>query len=95
MPRPTVTQSAVRYHCAKLQSRSFTDSRSILARPADTKPSRRAITLTTDDGRHAWNELSTGEKVVRSTQQSFNFALVSAGAIGTVSCSQHCLIYGN
>jgi mitochondrial import inner membrane translocase subunit TIM21 len=48
-----------------------------------TKPSRRAITVTTDDGRHAWSDLSTGEKAARSTQQTFNFALVAAGLAGT------------
>lgn len=46
--------------------------------------SRRAITVTTDDGRYAWSELSTGEKAARSTQQSLNFLLVVAGAAGTV-----------
>jgi len=44
----------------------------------------RAITVTSDDGRYRWDELSTGEKAARTTQQSFNFLLVSAGAVGTV-----------
>ncbi|KAJ9653996.1 mitochondrial import inner membrane translocase subunit tim21 [Neophaeococcomyces mojaviensis] len=48
------------------------------------KSSRRAITVTSDDGRYQWNELSTGEKAARTTQQSFNFLLVTAGAVGTV-----------
>ena len=50
-------------------------------------PSRRAITVTSDDGRYAWGELSTGEKAARTTQQTFNFLLVGAGLAGTVSVS--------
>jgi hypothetical protein len=47
---------------------------------------RRAITVTSDDGRYNWSELSTGEKAARSTQQTFNFLLISGGAVLTVSC---------
>jgi mitochondrial import inner membrane translocase subunit TIM21 len=57
------------------------------ASTSNTKPSRRAITVTTDDGRHAWSDLSTGEKAARSTQQTFNFALVAAGAAGCILVS--------
>lgn len=55
------------------------------------KPKRRAITVTNDDGRYHWSELSTGEKAARSTQQSFNFVFVSAGAIGL--CAVSYLLY--
>lgn len=55
------------------------------------KPSRRAITVTSDDGRYHWSELSTGEKAARTTQQSFNFVFVTAGAVGVVS---HTIIRG-
>ncbi|KAK5958333.1 mitochondrial import inner membrane translocase subunit tim21 [Knufia fluminis] len=48
------------------------------------QPSRRAITVTSDDGRYHWSELTTGEKAARSTQQSFNFVFVAAGAVGTI-----------
>lgn len=47
--------------------------------------SRRAITVTSDDGRYSWAELSTGEKAARTTQQTFNFVLVAGGAAATVS----------
>ncbi|KAK5086705.1 mitochondrial import inner membrane translocase subunit tim21 [Lithohypha guttulata] len=50
----------------------------------DGKPTRRAISITSDDGRYAWSELSRGEKAARTTQQSFNFVFVTAGAIGTI-----------
>ena len=46
--------------------------------------SRRAVTVTSDDGRYDWGELSTGEKAARTTQQTFNLLLVAAGLGGTV-----------
>ncbi|KAJ9614013.1 mitochondrial import inner membrane translocase subunit tim21 [Cladophialophora chaetospira] len=63
--------------------------RQIQSRSASTSsgPSRRAITVTTDDGRYDWKELSTGEKAARGTQQTFNFLLVSLGLVGTVGLS--------
>ena len=51
-------------------------------------PSRRAITVTTDDGRYDWKELSKSEKAARGTQQTFNFLLVSLGLVGTVRDSR-------
>ena len=45
--------------------------------------SRRAVTVTSDDGRYDWNELSRGEKAARTTQQTFNTLLVAAGLGGT------------
>lgn len=44
---------------------------------------RKAITLAGDDGRVPWRELSVGEKVIRSTQQSFNFSIIIVGIIAT------------
>jgi import inner membrane translocase subunit TIM21 len=48
------------------------------------QPTRKSITLTGDTGRVHWNQLSPGEKVVRTTQQSFNFIIVAVGLIATV-----------
>lgn len=45
---------------------------------------RRAISVTSDDGRYNWSELSTSEKAARGTQQTFNFLVVAAGLVGTV-----------
>lgn len=45
---------------------------------------RRAVTLANDDGHVRWGELTGGEKVARSTQQSFNFLVVIAGIVATV-----------
>lgn len=49
-----------------------------------TTSHRRAITVTSDDGRYNWSELSNREKAARTTQQSVNFVIVAAGAVGTV-----------
>lgn len=53
----------------------------------NTKPLRRSITVTSDDGRYAWSELSKREKAARTTQQSFNFVFVTAGALATIAVS--------
>lgn len=50
----------------------------------NTASYRKAITVTSDDGRYNWSELSTREKAARTTQQSVNFVIVAAGAVGTV-----------
>ncbi|KAJ4370948.1 mitochondrial import inner membrane translocase subunit tim21 [Didymella sp. IMI 355093] len=47
------------------------------------EPTRKSITLSGDTGRVRWNELSPGEKVVRTTQQSFNLIIVAVGVIAT------------
>lgn len=46
-------------------------------------PTRKQITVTTDDGRIRWGELSTREKAARATQQSVNFVVVLVGVIMT------------
>jgi import inner membrane translocase subunit TIM21 len=50
-------------------------------------PSRRAVTVTSDDGRINWGDLSAREKAARTTQQSFNFLVIAAGVLmtGTVA----------
>jgi import inner membrane translocase subunit TIM21 len=42
------------------------------------------VTPFNDDGFTPWNELSTGEKAARATQQSFNFGFVVVGLVLTV-----------
>lgn len=51
---------------------------------ASQHPHRKSITVTSDDGRLHWSELSPREKAARSAQQSVNFMIVVAGAAGTV-----------
>lgn len=73
---------------AKLLQRSYA-TQSSLGGTGSTKasqhPQRKAITVTSDDGRLHWSELSPREKAARSTQQSVNFLIVAAGAAGTVA----------
>ena len=45
---------------------------------------RKQVTVGNDDGRVPWGQLSTGEKVARTTQQTFNLGVILAGAIGLV-----------
>lgn len=52
------------------------------------QPRRKAVTAFNDDGRVPWGELSGRERVARTTQQTFNFGLIIAGAVLTV-CSLH------
>ncbi len=47
--------------------------------------SRKQVTIGNDDGRVPWGQLSTGEKAARTTQQTFNFGVVLAGAVGLVA----------
>ncbi|MCJ1302824.1 hypothetical protein MMC08_005629 [Hypocenomyce scalaris] len=47
-------------------------------------PSRKQITVASDDGRVRWSDLSTREKAARTTQQTFNFGIILAGMVMTV-----------
>lgn len=46
--------------------------------------SRKQVTVGNDDGRVPWGQLSAGEKAARTTQQTFNFGVILAGALGLV-----------
>ncbi|KAF7550078.1 hypothetical protein G7046_g8135 [Stylonectria norvegica] len=48
-----------------------------------TGPKRRKVTPFNDDGFVPWNQLSSGEKAARATQQSFNFGLIAVGLVLT------------
>lgn len=56
-----------------------------LGRGPSTSSRRKNISVLSDDGRLQWDDLSGREKVSRATQQSFNFVVVLAGAVLTVS----------
>lgn len=47
-------------------------------------PSRKQITVASDDGRVRWGDLSTVEKAARTTQQTFNLGIILAGMVMTV-----------
>lgn len=76
--RPTLPLSASRKACRHASTNSSSSS---------SNTPRRAITVTSDDGRYNWSELSTSEKAARGTQQTFNFLIVAAGLVGTVRLS--------
>ncbi|KAI4204363.1 MAG: hypothetical protein LQ346_001635 [Caloplaca aetnensis] len=48
---------------------------------------RKQVTVTNDDGRVHWKELSIREKAARTTQQTFNFGIVLAGLVMTGGCA--------
>ena len=50
----------------------------------EERASRRQVTVASDDGRVKWGQLSTREKAARTTQQSFNFAVIVTGLVATV-----------
>lgn len=45
---------------------------------------RKQVRIGNDDGRVPWGELSVGEKAARTSQQTFNFGVILAGAFGLV-----------
>ncbi|KAG9234940.1 TIM21-domain-containing protein [Amylocarpus encephaloides] len=47
------------------------------------QPRKKAVTAFNDDGRVAWGNLSPMEKAARTTQQTFNFGMILAGAVLT------------
>lgn len=46
---------------------------------------RRAVTVANDTGRVPWQDLSTGEKAARTTQQTFNLGIVLLGVGATAA----------
>ena len=91
-PRPSLLFPRIQSSTARRPRAAFSTTRKTQAtEPEPTfpgspipQPSRKSITLTGDTGRVHWNQLSPGEKVVRTTQQSFNFIIVAVGLVATV-----------
>lgn len=65
-------------------SRAYATQSSLGREGAASGPTRKQITVMSDDGRLRWSELTGKEKVARATQQSFNFMIVVIGAVMTV-----------
>ncbi|ORY09500.1 TIM21-domain-containing protein [Clohesyomyces aquaticus] len=65
---------------------SSSSSSSSTPNPGASTP-RKHITVVNDDGRVRWSQLSVGEKAARTTQQSFNFAIVGVGVALTGAVS--------
>ncbi|KAF2113474.1 TIM21-domain-containing protein [Lophiotrema nucula] len=79
-------------HAHHLPTRTFSTSRPAKAThttssTSNTNPPpgipRKQVTVLNDSGRVRWNDLSVGEKAARTTQQSFNLAVVVAGIVAT------------
>lgn len=66
-------------------SRYYATQTSLGGTKPSSRPTRKQVTVTSDDGRVKWGELSRREKVARTTQQSVNFMVILGGAIMTVS----------
>ncbi|KAF4308533.1 Mitochondrial inner membrane translocase complex subunit Tim21 [Botryosphaeria dothidea] len=56
---------------------------SSLGGASKSSSTRRQVTVANDDGHVRWGDLTAGEKVARSTQQSFNFLVVIVGILAT------------
>ena len=71
----------------RLVSRCYASHSDLGRDPDDRKelrPKRRNVTVLSDDGRVQWSDLNVKEKLSRTTQQTFNFALVVMGVLLTV-----------
>lgn len=68
-----------------LAARLYATQTSLGASSPTPQPRRKAVTPFNDNGRVPWGDLSAGEKVARTTQQTFNFSAIVLGAILTVS----------
>ncbi|KAF2180544.1 import inner membrane translocase subunit tim-21, mitochondrial [Zopfia rhizophila CBS 207.26] len=66
---------------------AFSTSRTLKATSPSSTSNRKHVTVVNDDGRVRWSELSVGEKAARTTQQSFNFAIVVVGVVMTGAVS--------
>ncbi|KAH7070981.1 TIM21-domain-containing protein [Paraphoma chrysanthemicola] len=83
LPRiqPTSTRKTALGRAAFSTSRNAQATHS--SSPGPPPPPRKSITLTGDSGQVRWSDLSPGEKVVRTTQQSFNLVVVVVGVLAT------------
>lgn len=77
----------------RVQFNKFSTQRSLRATSSSSSSSRKHVTVVNDDGRVRWNELSVGEKAARTTQQSFNLAVVIVGIALTVLFYSLLLLY--
>lgn len=68
----------------RLAARGYAALGKLEGSPKSPRYPRKGVTVTNDDGRVPWSDLSAGEKAARTTQQTFNLGIVLAGAAGTV-----------
>lgn len=65
--------------------RSYATSTSVGTTTPPPTSRHRRVTVFNDQGTVPWGDLSPMEKAARTTQQSFNFGLIAAGAVATVA----------
>lgn len=82
-PQQVLSTRVVKRHCLPPTIHRYYATSNTLA--GTTKASsRKQVTIGNDDGRVPWGQLSAGEKAARTTQQTFNFGVILAGAVGLV-----------
>lgn len=69
--------------CLPFATHRYYATSNTLAGTTSSSP-RKQVTVGNDDGRIPWGQLSAGEKAARTTQQTFNFGIILAGAVGLV-----------
>ena len=84
---PKLVSPLARVTYLQFQHRSATNTSLGTTPGAASQLRRRRVTVFGDDGSASWGSLSSSEKAARTTQQSFNFLLVGAGAVATVAVS--------
>ena len=82
-PQQLLSTKTVRRKCLPSVSHRYYATSNTLAGTTKTL-SRKQVTIGNDDGRVPWGQLSAGEKASRTTQQTFNFGVILAGAVGLV-----------
>ena len=82
-PRQPPPNRLTRHLCLPFATHRRYATSNTLAGTIKSSP-RKQVTVGNDDGMIPWGQLSTGEKVARTTQQTFNSGVILAGAVGLV-----------
>ena len=88
--RPLLAGSSQRLICLNVRNYA---SNALGTTSTASKIPRRQVTVTNDDGRVKWGDLTAGEKAARTTQQTINFSVIIVGVIGTIGVGY--LLYTN
>lgn len=92
-PQQLLPPRILRRQCWPLAMHRYYATSNTLAGTTKTS-SRKQVTIGNDDGSVPWGQLSAGEKAARTTQQTFNFGVILAGAVGLVwrRCVSLCVV---
>ena len=83
LPLQLLSTRAVGGQCLPFALHRYYATSNTLAGTTKSSP-RKQVTIGNDDGRVPWGQLSPREKAARTTQQTFNFGVILAGAVGLV-----------